>query len=87
MSLAKLRRSRNVLELDPIKIEIARQIRDLEAQAQPFAVRRGGYEYVHQVADLITKSQLTCRSASTQSLYIFSGEHCTALSLRERSAP
>jgi hypothetical protein len=77
MNPAKLRRSRDVSERYPIKIEIAFQIRELDAQARALAVGGERDEYVHQVADLIAKSQLTGRFHCSQSPYVFSGEHRT----------
>ena len=59
MNPAKLRRSWDVSEHDPIKIEINSEIRDLDAQGRVLAVRREGNEYVQQVADTIAKLQLT----------------------------
>jgi hypothetical protein len=78
MSYAKLRRSRDVSERDPIKIEFTFKIRDLGTQARALVVRREGHEYVHQVTDLIAKSQLTGPQHRRQSLYILSGGHSTA---------
>jgi hypothetical protein len=82
MRPAKLRRSRDVSELDPVKIKFPLQIRDLHARQRAFAVRREKHEYAHKVADLIAKSQLTGRSHFRQPLYISSGEHRTGSPVR-----
>jgi hypothetical protein len=49
MIAAKLRRSREVPELDPIKIENAFHVRDLDAQVGGRAVVHEREEYAHQL--------------------------------------
>ena len=78
MSTAELRRSRDVSERAPVKIEIIFQIRGLDAQAGALAVGRKGDEYAHQATDLIAKLQLTSRSPDSLPLHISSGRHRTA---------
>jgi hypothetical protein len=82
MNSVKVRRSRDVPELDAVKIEFTFQIRDLHAQVRAFAVGSEGDDYFHQVADLIAKSKLTRRPHYRQPLYISSGEHRTASPVR-----
>ena len=85
MSFAKLRHSRDVSELDPIKIENAFYGRDLDAHVRDCAIVYESEEYAHQVADLIAKSQLTSRSRGGRLPYVFSEGHRTAFLVREVS--
>jgi hypothetical protein len=78
MNPAKLGRSRDVSERDPVRFENTIYISCLAAQARALPEGRGGDESAHQVTDLIGKSQLTGHQRPGQLLYVFSGEHRTA---------
>jgi hypothetical protein len=86
MNPAKLGRSRDVSERDPVKFENTIYLSRLVAQARGVPKERGGAESAHQVTDLIWKSQLTGHQRPRQLSYVFSGEQRTASSFSGSSS-
>ena len=83
MNPAKLGRSRNVSERDPVKLDNINHISCLAAQARAWPEGRAGDELARQATNVVGKFQLTGHEQLTQLLYVFSGEHRTAYLTRE----
>jgi hypothetical protein len=78
MNPAKLRRSRDVSELDGSKTEKRFRIRDLAMSNMVFYVGYDGKESARQAADSIAKMLICGGLRRTGRLHISSGRHSTA---------